>query len=356
MTFENFQTSEQIHKATPQKESDLENLHDKIVELDIQDTQWQKTGEDYRKKSEEGLQNIRKELKELRSEYGDSSNMDHLEKMYQDLLSDFKNGRSLDLDSSLVEQATIIKNQIEGSEITPRSTEEISDENLKIIASQLEGLGMNIEYVVQTPKKNSPTVILMPQIHPNSGMSKKLRDVSGATQSQTEIENAIEKLISAKLTKTIFTEGVPNGEKIEVEDAKLNLEFGISQAKLRHREELDIIGIENLNLLRKSLLEIDNPIVTMLRQTINNIILADNLTDQIIDRNLELSVIIMGANHELDITSNKNTHKFPLSHLIAYSGANVLVVNKPEFNKEDFVQFLEQNPEEIENPTKNHQH
>jgi hypothetical protein len=324
----------------------VDELRDRIVKLDADDTVWRRKELAHRELAASELEEIKWELDELKQRYGDDSDLKDLETMYADLRGDYEKGGKLNLDSSLGAIAGEVYREMEQTGIQALHPNQVPPGDLQELAQRLADFGMSVEYVVAANQANAPTLILMPQSHASLGMSEGIKAIAGVTANQAEIKSVLVQLSEAGLTHNSFIEGLAAGTELTLKSAKLNPDQGMALAKRDLATNLTVYGFDNLQFLRKTLVESTDPVAVLLRQTAGNIYLADALKRQIDHLDIQLSTAVIGAGHELNIETGE-MHSFSLSKIVAYLGINVIVVNRPEFDTARLAEYSNSHPEEL---------
>ena len=330
----------------PEKQFSIDELRDRIIELDVDDTIWRRKELAHRELAASELDEIEWEIDQLKQRYGDGPEFKDVEAMYQDLRADYDNENELKLDRSLGMIAEEIHQEIVLAGIKQSPVGELPEGALRDLGVQLEELGVKVEYVVAAPRSDAPVVILIPQIHGNPGMSEGLKDAAGVTQNQSDIRAIHEKLVGVGLVQNAFAEGVPAATQVTLDMAALNPHQGWLQAKREMDSKLTVHGFEHWSLYQKTILDIDDPIESILRQTVANIYIADAIERQVDQNGIAISTVVIGAGHELNMGKG-GQHPFPLSQTLAFIGVNVIVVNRPHLDVARLKAYQEAHPEDV---------
>ncbi len=173
-------------------------------------------------------------------------------------------------------------------------------------------------------------------------MDQELRDLAGITQSQNDIYKGVKAAHAAGLINTVYTEGWGDENEMDLKEGKLReaitadetaMAMGAWRVETELGDELTLVGTEDMPLLMNAW----EGNGMEYRATAQNILIADNVADGVKARQEPLSVLTFGAAHEsfnFGPKDERREHPVPLSHLLAYNGVNVIVVDAatPYFN------------------------
>lgn len=339
----------EVQAKSQTEELNYAELREQIINLDTDDTLWREKGKDYQAKGRQELVAIKTKLDDLKSQYQNDPDYQKLVLMWQDLQNDYQKQRKLNLDTSLGQIVEPLIEKIQRKGIQRYEIAELPNRKLQKLAIELQALGIEPEFIVPALETDAPTVILMLQAHSNPGMDTEIQQDLGVTSSQHSIVEYITAIQQSGLTKTVFGEGIPKGEMIDVKTAQQVQDMGYFQAKAILGDRLDLYGFDDMPFVKKSVVEITDPNSSYARQTVNNITLASNLVQELETRKTDTSIVVFGAGHEKEMDSYEE-HPFPLSKAVAYTGANVVVIDTAQgFTEEALNNLLAKKPDALKN-------
>lgn len=291
----------------------------------------------------------------LKQQYPDDINIRVLEAMYDDLKGDLDQQRDLHFDSSF---DAILKDMQEEISASGVRVETAENTILSDTVSKLRECGIEPDYIVTRGDSNAKTVVLFLQLHPNPGLSRQTMEELGILQSQEAITKAIRAASDRDLIEDVYCEGVPFGQEISQQDAvdlmpsDPSAELSYFGVKRTFGNKVRLNGIEDMNLLAMMAQDVarGREKAAEERGTAHNIFLGDNIAVDLTKRERDLAFLILGSAHEInfgDVFGHNKPHPLPLSHVLAYNGVNVIVVDETKhLSAEKARQFVTEEDDE----------
>ena len=303
-------------KFDEEKEKDI--LKSNLLTLNRED----KIREDDVAYVQASLKNTDTSLSKLEAITPQDPDLKMLRLMWADLKRDFENNLPLQLDESFKETVALMQKEIAEKGV---KMESIRDTALDEQIAALEKLGIKPAYVVRPDPPSEKTLILYMQLHPNPGMSQEFKDVGGITASQGQIEKEVSLLIEGGGVKNVYMEGFGKNEEFTAKpkdesDLKDMAEY---QLEKTFGDRVKTIGTESRQLYFD---EIEGRSLKY-RMTAQNVIIAQNTTEEFLQSDQDTAVLIFGAGHEGNLGTPGTEHPLPLSSVLAYYGCNVIVVD-----------------------------
>lgn len=284
------------------------------------------------KEMERTLKNIESTLGKLLEAYPNDPDLQILQKFYLDLKTDFNQHIFPDLDDSFEELMWEMQNLLAKSNFR---TETPDNTVLSHTVEQLRSIGIEPAYIVTQGDPQAKTIVFFLQLHPRP----KDDNVEGDPEvkaSQKEIYTGIKAAQAAGLTRTVYSEGWYAGREINLEgiprEENMN-DLSYNQAEIELGEDIDSFGTEDMPLMEQAL-KGEYPEIKY-RSTAHNILIAHNIDEHFGRSKEQLAFLVFGAAHETySFLPRREEHPLPLSHLLAYEGYNVIVVDatSPYFN------------------------
>lgn len=293
------------------------------------------TKEGFMEEAEERLAWAESNLKELEAAYPHDLDVKFLREMYEDLKKDLEDKFPMDFDSSFDQILEEMVAELEASGVRVENPE---TSLLSGTVQELEAIGIHPSYVVTQGDPNAPTIVLYLMVHPTPGMNQELRDLTGVTQSQNDIYSGVTAAQEAGLIDTVYTEGWGTGRELDLKEGHLRnapiqdenaMAIGAWRAETELGDGLRLVGTEDMPLL----INVSQGNGMKYRATTQNILIADNIADEVHASQEKLSLLTFGLFHESfdsipnDGEADHEAHPVPLSHLLAYNGVNVIVVD-----------------------------
>ncbi|MFA5821298.1 MAG: hypothetical protein WC873_04365 [Candidatus Gracilibacteria bacterium] len=273
----------------------------------------------------EALKGVEKIFINLKKQYPNDPELREIEAYYVDLSGDFEKGDKVELDSSYDKIVSDMRMELENSKIKKENPE---NSGLKDVVDKLKTAGIKPTYVLTSGDKKAKTIVYFMGIHPHPKATPE--DQAAIAKSQKHIFDAIEGGVSGEITHTFFGEGVPSGKEIDVRNiqfdqlpenhpAKAMGQMAEYQASKKMGSKLHVVGMENLDMFNDVQ---SGGRVSDYRISINNVVIADNVVDNLNQSGEQIAFMSLGASHEL-----KETTPLPISQVLAYKGVNVVVVD-----------------------------
>jgi hypothetical protein len=301
-------------------------------------------------------------LDALKKRYPNDPDLLLLDKVYDDLKSDFDRGMETDIDSSFDTLISGMDQALKEAGVRKEAPDEKS--TLSDTVAKLKNLGIEPEYVVTSGNPKAKTVVLFMQAHPNPGVTQASADADGITASQAQIGQAIESAVESGLTHDIFEEGLGRYAEVRTEEVKESfserpdLQFSASwRAKEKYGDKINLKGYEPENMqpsyaqevvelfykirngdLREEdvtpeqkQLAIKFSAFGAYRMSSMNVFIASNIKAALDQSDQPTSFMILGGAHEKPspqfIKAGLKENPLPISQALAYYGMNVVVVD-----------------------------
>ncbi|MEK7673110.1 MAG: hypothetical protein AAB373_04460 [Patescibacteria group bacterium] len=300
-------------------------------------------------------------LKKMEIIYPEDGDLAIIKKLLKDLESDLyksTEGRNLSFDESVAD-ILVHEEGKDSKKINIKSNEEIPMNYFKLLEEiiSLKSMGIEPDYAVLSENPNAPTLVLFLEHHfEGKGRSSK--------SSNAYMEEAFRKAINNNFITDIYAEGgeentvaTVNKEIVEKNKDKFGAIFRIAA---EFGEKVNIIGTEFEELKKgntmdeivkldeisklagkktpeertkyyskKYKLTLDK--IKFQRATFENIFMAMNIRDTVLDRKSKIVFGVIGSAHETNksfrIASKGLDHPLPLSSVLANNGINVIVVD-----------------------------
>lgn len=309
------------------KEPEYEELIEKLLELDVSDVAMMTIDGTYNGRRKE-LESIGERIKELETLWADDIDFKRLKAIYEDLESDTKKWESWTIDSSTYEMGRQLNEEVKRIGIRREKVEDLTGK-IKEKAETLRSIGVPVEYAVlsQNPER-SPTVILFLQSHidPNGYLDLQ------AEASQNTIDKYVASLLDKKVSTELHVEGVSEGMPLQefLDSQRARSIGGLRLSK--DRKDLAIKASESYGITK---IGMSDPTIFQsrdyegLRLILGSILFVHNMMESIGENADATIMATMGLGHEERLNGTRVPQEsfLSISEMIAFEGANVLVVD-----------------------------